>query len=70
MENTNCLEGFRCPRCGSLEPFRIEITTTATVWDEGSGDTEDHEWDGSIYCECVCCPYHGKVADFSTEAGS
>lgn len=62
--NTNCLWGFQCPKCGSYEPFRIEITTMLTVHDNGTSDTENHEWSDTSYCECPKCERFGTVADF------
>ena len=37
-ENTNCLEGMRCPVCGSLGPYMIDGTATFEVSDEGSSE--------------------------------
>ena len=43
--HSNCLHGMRCPRCNSLEPFAIGITTTVRFYDEGSDDQlGDDEW--------------------------
>jgi hypothetical protein len=44
--NSNCLHGMQCPRCNSLEPFAIGITTTMRFYDSGSDDQlDDNEWD-------------------------
>ena len=67
MPNRNCLEGMRCPQCGSEEPFRIVVTMSVKMWDEGSGDDTmggDQEWDEHSYCECCECEYHGNVGNF------
>lgn len=67
MPNNNCLEGIRCPQCGSEEPFRIVVTTTVLMWDDGTdydkmgGETE---WDEESYCECHACGKYGRVKDF------
>jgi hypothetical protein len=69
-ENTNCLEGMKCPECGSLEPFRIEIKTMLLMYDDGSEDDKlsgSQEWDDDSYCECCGCLRHGTVQDFKTE---
>ena len=63
--NSNCLYGFRCPRCGSREPFNIEVTTTLTVYDDGGGDTENHEWDDDSFCQCIACGFVGAVSIFT-----
>jgi hypothetical protein len=62
--NTNVLQGMRCPECGSLGPFRIEIITTALVFDSGVEDMGDNEWDNESACECIECGYDGIVRDY------
>lgn len=65
--NTNCLEGMKCPKCGSLEPFRIEVTTTAIMYDEGSDYDKyggDLDWEDESYCKCMECDFEGAVKDF------
>jgi DNA-directed RNA polymerase subunit RPC12/RpoP len=65
MTNTNCLEGFRCPRCGSEAEFRIEVCTVITFTDDGSTDTgADLEWQDDSYCECTACDHAATVKDF------
>jgi len=64
MPNTNCLDGIRCPKCGSYEPFSIVVTTYCTVYDSGVEEHSDTEWDDDAYCRCVACDYAGTVADF------
>ena len=66
--NTNCLKGIQCPECGSEGPFRIDVSTTVTMhddgWDENVSDTtwEDHSW-----CCCDACDCVGVVADFKQQ---
>jgi len=66
-ENTNVLEGMRCPECGSLGPFCIEATTTVKVYDEGSDEIADLLWDDDSSCACADndCLFEGTVADFT-----
>jgi hypothetical protein len=62
--NTNCLHGMRCPKCKSLEPFAIGITTTVRVFDDGTDDQlSDTHWDEHSYCECAGCLFAGTVKD-------
>jgi DNA-directed RNA polymerase subunit RPC12/RpoP len=69
MTNTNCLEGFRCPNCGSEAPFRIEVSTVVTFTDDGSTDTgADLEWQHDSYCECPACDHVAIVAAFRPTA--
>ena len=66
--NTNCLEGMRCPQCGSYGPFSIDATVTVTVTDEGTDDDGcDYEWHAASRCFCNECRHVGTVATF-TEA--
>ena len=63
MSNTNCLEGIKCPKCASLEPFRLSATTIVKVYDEGTDRTEDFDWDGN-FCECGQCGYSSELWEF------
>jgi hypothetical protein len=63
-KNNNCLEGKACPKCGSLEPFYITAQTLVTVFDDGTGDTQDFEWDDNSYCSCQACGFSGVLKDF------
>jgi hypothetical protein len=67
MANDNCLAGMRCPSCGAEEPFRVGVTPTLVMWDDGS-DPEaqlgDLDWEEWSYCKCITCDYEGQVQDF------
>lgn len=67
MTNTNCLADMQCPQCRSFEPFNIEVKTSMRVFDNGTDDHGDTEWDEDSYCECCECGFSGTVADFSKE---
>ena len=62
--NVNCLEGMRCPKCGSDQPFAIGTYSSAIVYDDGIESTTDHEWDKDSPCTCKECEHYGRVADF------
>jgi hypothetical protein len=65
MSNTNCLEGFRCPRCGSDAEFRIEVCTVVTVTDDGSDyEGTGLDWQDDSYCECTACDHAATIKDF------
>lgn len=67
MANTNCLAGMQCPECGSLEPFRIAVETTAVFWDEGSDPVQGSgtmTWNDDSYCKCCACDFEGTVLNF------
>jgi len=64
-QNTNCLEGVRCPKCGSREPFVIDIETQAQVWDAGVEDiVGDNEWNNDSGIRCIECGHTGTVGEF------
>lgn len=65
MTNTNCLDGMQCPKCKSFEPFKIEVKTVIKVFDNGTDNHDDTEWDADSYCECCVCGFFATVADFS-----
>jgi len=68
MSNTNCLSSMQCPKCQSLEPFAIGVTTTFRVYDEGTDDQlSDTNWNDDSYCECCVCVFAGTVKDFSVK---
>ena len=66
-ENTNCLAGMKCPKCGSLGPFKITVVTTVLMSDDGSDEGGDQEWGNNSPCTCAACSFDGCVKDFSTE---
>ena len=63
-ENTNCLAGMRCPKCRSLGAFVIAVTASATVYDDGTDDITDVEWEGESGCVCKDCGHAATVNDF------
>lgn len=62
--NTNCLEGFQCPQCGSWGPFDIITESVARVSDDGILHHSDSEWHDDSACYCCECDYPGDVKDF------
>lgn len=70
-ENTNCLDGIKCPKCGAIEPFDITARTNLVMFDNGSDHDESHEdleWDNDSPCLCLACRFAGKVLDFRAKA--
>jgi hypothetical protein len=66
MANKNCLEGMMCPECGAEEPFRLVVTTTVLMWDDGAEEDKmggGEEWDPA-FCECYACHHTGTVKAF------
>jgi hypothetical protein len=53
-ENTNCLAGIKCPKCGNEDLFTVSATCWATVTDDGIDSTSDFEWDDESVCMCRC----------------
>ncbi len=64
-QNSNCLQGMACPKCGSLQPFVIEANKQFLVYDTGTEDMcSDTHWNKKSYCRCQECDFDGKVQDF------
>ena len=68
MTNKNCLEGFRCPKCGAEDAFYIEARIEVLVRDDGTEDQGgDYIWDQEHPCCCAACKHLGRVSDFTVE---
>ena len=68
MPATNCLEGIRCPACGSTAKFRIEALTTVDMLDDGTDETNGTEWNDQSWIECSSCLTSGTVGPFKAPA--
>jgi hypothetical protein len=64
MPNVNCLEGMRCPNCGSEGPFRIRAEVSVTVTDDGTDDYDNVDWYNTSSCACLACQFQENVEDF------
>jgi hypothetical protein len=67
MANSNCLEGLRCPHCGSYEPFSIEGTVSAKVYDDGVDESKCFEWNDDSQIVCHDCGRDGLVREFKVK---
>lgn len=67
MPNTNCLEGIRCPKCGSDKRFNIAVTVWAEFTDNGSETYGDNEHDENSAIQCCECDHAATVYDFTRE---
>jgi hypothetical protein len=65
--NENCLQGMRCPKCGSVGPFRLKMMAVVLTFDDGTDDYEDTEWLEDGFAACVDCDWEGKVCDLRDE---
>jgi hypothetical protein len=63
----NCLTDMACPECGSRDYFKITMSSVFEMFDDGTGDHEDTEWDGTSACTCGECGHEGTAADFTFE---
>lgn len=61
---TNCLNGIRCPVCGSTQRFRILATVDLTMVDNGTEEAEGSEWDATSPITCCNCRHTGVVGEF------
>jgi len=64
-KNTNVLEGFECPNCGSLGPFRIAAKSVFEVYDSGADSFTDVEWEDNSAVVCCSCEHEGTVKSFA-----
>lgn len=68
--NTNCLEGIRCPTCGSTGWFAIRCSAWFNVTDDGTEydyEAEGPEWTDDSEIICGDCQHTGTVAAFRKE---
>lgn len=66
----NCLEGKRCPKCGSYGPFEIVATVRILLHDDGTDNAEDGttEYGDGAPTTCGVCQYEGTFGDFELSA--
>ena len=66
MANINCLDGLRCPECGSYEPFIIRGVADFEAYDDGVTLAEDPQidWYDSSWCHCKNCGYAYQIKSF------
>lgn len=64
--NVNCLEGKRCPECGSYGPLEVVVSKRVLLYDNGTDDAEDGttEFGDDSPAMCCACGYEGTLGDF------
>lgn len=69
MANTNCLQGMRCPKCGSYAPFQIHAQVWVIAYDDDVmlDDSPDIEWSDTSWCTCKNCGFADEVWKFKEE---
>jgi len=67
MPNNNCLDGIWCSECGSEEPFSIYARAQFVVYDEGTDEFTNVEWDDESVCVCLKCKNTGVVKNFKRD---
>ena len=63
--NTNCLEGWKCPECGSFGPFNVVATSTFRLQDAGCVHFEGLDYETDDPVRCLHCDHGGIVATFT-----
>lgn len=66
MPNTNCLKGMQCPACESYEPIFIDASATFKVFDSGTDEFYEVEWEDMSRAWCLC-GFRGTVKDFQVK---
>ena len=61
----NCLEDMGCPQCGQRDCLKIEMSSRFELFDNGTGDNEDTEWDEHSPCQCPECLHEGTAGAFT-----
>ncbi len=66
--NVGCLEGKRCPRCGSYGPFEVVVSTRVLLYDTGTDVAEDGtvEYDEAARTKCYACHREGTFGEFGS----
>jgi hypothetical protein len=64
--NVNCLDGKRCPECGSFGPFELVVSLRILLRDCGTDDAENSspEYGEDTRTVCHSCNHEGQFADF------
>ncbi len=64
--NTNCLDGKRCPECGSFGPFEVVASVRVLLYDDGIDNAEDGatEYGGEARTVCRSCRHEGQFGEF------
>lgn len=64
--NVNCLEGKRCPKCGSYGPFEVVVSMRVLLYDNGANGAEDatSEYGEEARTKCSSCRHEGQFGDF------
>jgi hypothetical protein len=55
---------MKCPECGSLEPFNINVRAWAEMTDDGNEEVTDIDWEDGDHCHCATCGHRAPVGDF------
>ena len=66
--NEDCLEGLKCPRCGSPGPFKIASCCITTIRDDGTEEIGDVDLSDESCCECPACGLRERATPFKSES--
>jgi hypothetical protein len=64
--NVNCLQGKRCPECGSFGPLEITVSMRLLLYDNGTDNAEDGatEYGEDTPVTCCACQHEGTFGEF------
>ena len=65
-KNEGCLAGLKCPECGYEDHMYITGDAEFTVFDDGTDDHHDVEWNGMSWVKCGDgeCGHCGQLWEF------
>jgi hypothetical protein len=64
--NVNCLDGKRCPECGSFGPFEVIVSMRVLLSDNGTDYAKDGaaEFGDDAPAMCLSCQHKGQFGEF------
>jgi hypothetical protein len=65
VPNSNCLRNIACPHCGNRESFEIEARANFIVYDDGTSEFGDVEYDPQSRAACRSCGKTGRLERFT-----
>lgn len=64
MANTNCLKGWKCPRCTQSMVFHVLAIHTVILTDDGTEPLDGSEsYTDDSPVDCPVCEWHGLVRE-------
>lgn len=69
-KNHNCLEGWRCPKCGQEDSFAVAASCWVELRDDGTWNETDFDWTEESAVRCNDCDWTGEVGECTSAAST